>query len=399
MTTRLPSTLLPILWLAGLLLAWGPRTTWAQFGDDPFGEPPRVQRVEDDLFGAPAEAPAKVEDKQPDEKPDAEKDDPDDVGEPAEPAGAVPLSPREVRLHLMDGSVISGELTVDEITLTTEFGELVIPIARIRSFRPGLDSYPQIAERIDSLFDDLASDDYQSRENAHKALVKMGVKIYRELKRFEKGDNAEQNRHVQEILKEVEKLIEEQREFGAEDRVEPYIREDTVETTLFTALGSISPQTFTIASKYGPLTVQLADIRLADRPTGKKEPIRRSFTVNGTNLVQLGLKNTSIRVEKGDKITITAEGQMVMTPWGSNAMVTPDGAGNYGWYLPNKIPIGALVARIGSSGEVMKIGSKYSGVAKRNGVLHFGVAMQAQYAQQGYSYPGQYEVKVKIEPQ
>ena len=31
-------------------------------------------------------------------------------------------------------------------------------------------------------------------------------------------------------------------------------------------------------------------------------------------------------------------------------------------------------------------------------VLEFAVAMQAQYANQGYAYPGSYNVKLKVEP-
>jgi hypothetical protein len=38
-------------------------------------------------------------------------------------------------------------------------------------------------------------------------------------------------------------------------------------------------------------------------------------------------------------------------------------------------------------------------VAKTNGTLYFAIAMQNQYANQGYNYPGQYNVRVKVQPQ
>ena len=49
---------------------------------------------------------------------------------------AVDLGPKFMRLHLQDGSVISGDLTVSEIAVETQFGKLVVPIDKIRSFAP-----------------------------------------------------------------------------------------------------------------------------------------------------------------------------------------------------------------------------------------------------------------------
>jgi hypothetical protein len=53
-------------------------------------------------------------------------------------APVVPLGPKFIRLHLQDGSVISGDLSVAEISVETQFGKLVVPIEKLRSFTPGL---------------------------------------------------------------------------------------------------------------------------------------------------------------------------------------------------------------------------------------------------------------------
>ena len=95
-----------------------------------------------------------------------------------------PLGPKHIRLHLLDGSVIAGDLSVAEIGLETDFGKLIIPIDRIRSLRPGLDSYPKLAGEIEGLIKNLSSDDYKTREQAHKDLAAMGVKVRKELERF-----------------------------------------------------------------------------------------------------------------------------------------------------------------------------------------------------------------------
>src|SRR5690348_13427302 len=43
-------------------------------------------------------------------------------------SAAPQLGPRHIRLHLLDGSVISGDLSVGEISVNTAFGKLVVPI-------------------------------------------------------------------------------------------------------------------------------------------------------------------------------------------------------------------------------------------------------------------------------
>jgi type 1 fimbria pilin len=314
-------------------------------------------------------------------------------------AAVVPLGPKHIRLHLFDASVISGDLSVSEITVDTSFGKLVVPIEKIRSFTPGLDSNPKQVEQLQGLIDKLGSDDYKTREQAHKDLAALGMKVRKELESFLNSENAEVKRHVTEIIKELEAAAEEQG--GDEEQPtaeQPWIRLDTVVTTDFTVIGKISPPEFTIQSKYGPLNVKLADVKMAARDTVSKESLRKTVTVDGSNIAQRSFKNSGIRVEAGDKITLRAEGNVIMSPWGSNAATGPDGAPNYGWYVPNSIPGGALVARIGEKGQVFKVGRQTTFVAKSAGVLQLAIGIQAEYANEGYQYPGQYSVKLRIDP-
>jgi len=126
--------------------------------------------------------------------------------------------------------------------------------------------------------------------------------------------------------------------------------------------------------------------------------VRKTVSVDGTNLAQRTFKNTGIRVQAGDKISLKADGSIVMSPWGSNASAGPDGAPNYGWYVPNQIPGGSLIARIGDKGSVFKVGRQSNFVAKSSGVLQLAIGMQNEYANEGYAYPGQYTVKLRVDP-
>jgi hypothetical protein len=314
-------------------------------------------------------------------------------------APVVPLGPKFIRLHLQDGSVISGDLSVAEVTVETQFGKLIVPIEKLRSFAPGLDSNAKVAETIQDLVGKLSGDDYKTREQAHKDLSAMGTRVQKELGQYAVSDNAELKRHVSEILKEIEEAAEEASDDEKGNVVsQPWIRLDTVVTTDFTVVGKVQPQEFTIDSKYGPLKIALGEIARAERETATRDSLRKSLTVSGNSVAQRGFKSTGIRVQAGDKIVLKAEGNIVLTPWGSNAQSSPDGMPNYGWYVANQIPCGALVGRIGEKGQVMKLGRTMTFVAKTTGVIQLAIGIPDGQAGEGNQFPGEYKVNIRVVP-
>jgi len=311
-----------------------------------------------------------------------------------------PLPPKHIVLKLLDGSTIAGDLSINEIKVKTEFGELTVPIAKIKSFTPGLDSNSKAAGDLKAKLKDLESDDYKTREQAHKDLAAMGPKIAKQLAPHLASENVEVKRHISEIMKEFEASAEEadEDEEGG-NKSQAWINQDTIETTDFTVIGKISPAEFKMSSKYGPLTIALGDIVNASRPVDQRESLRRSLSVPGQNLAARSFKSSGIRVQAGDRVTITASGTITMSPWGTNASSGPDGMPNYGWYVPSTIPGGALVYRIGDKGTVAKAGTKVTFTAKTSGTLQLAIGMMAEYSNEGYNFPGEYKAKIKVDPQ
>src|SRR5690606_9275330 len=114
----------------------------------------------------------------------------------------------------------------------------------------------------------------------------------------------------------------------------------------FTVVGRIAPETFRIETPFGPLTIALKDIRYVTRESDRRPEVRSRISIDGSNLVQNGLKETSVRLQRGDRVQITATGRIVMAPFGHNVTSSPDGAGqNVPQYGPG-IPSGALVGRV-----------------------------------------------------
>lgn len=313
---------------------------------------------------------------------------------PAKPGVAQPSSSRTMRLHLMEGSVVTGKLSTDTVTVETAFGKLDVPVANIVSFTPGLDSHPEEGKRIGRLIQQLGSNAAAERDAAQRALSDMGKSIQPELARYAMDEDTERRTRIQKILAELEEAEE-------EDELEPtaakpWLAQDSLETTLFTVVGKISPQTFDVQTQFGPLKVAIGDIRRGERELDLKPEIRKGLAVTGENLIQLNMQSSGVRIGRGDKVQITADGRLTMTPWGNNTFSTPDGGEQFQWYLPNKIPGGALVAQIGTMGKVFKVGSKHSFTSTRAGILYFGIAMSPQFANQDYNYPGRYDVKIRV---
>lgn len=315
------------------------------------------------------------------------------MAQPPKDATASTADPEVLRIHLMDGSQIGGKLATRELEVETAYGKLTIPVTAIVSLTPGLGSHPQVGQNLDELIEKLGSPVFAEREAAQKALAAMGPSIRVKLARAAEDTDTERRSRAKSILEEFDQADEE----ADNDEQSPaprLIERDTIETVDFTVVGKIVPQEFEIASQYGVLKVKLSDIRRIERETTAKRDTQKTVTVEGTNLVMRNIKDSGVRLERGDKITITADGTITMTPWGNQALSTPDGAPNYGWFVPNKISGGTLVGKIGPQGNVFRIGSKHTFTADRAGVLQLAVAMQGD--PQNQQFPGEYRVKIRV---
>ncbi|MGQ0633464.1 MAG: hypothetical protein ACT4QC_02545 [Planctomycetaceae bacterium] len=316
---------------------------------------------------------------------------------PDPPAGRAERdAARHMRLHLMEGSVVTGRLSIEALLVETEFGRLEIPVASILSFTPGLDSHPEERKKITRLIQQLGSNSAAERDAAQKSLSEIAHAVQPELVRYANDEDVERRTQIQKILAELE-------EADADDESEsgptrPWIAQDVVETTRFTVVGKIAPHSFGVETPFGPLQVSINDIRRGEREADQKPEIRKAVDVSGAHLAHSNMLATGVRLARGDKVSLTADGKIVMSPWGNNAVSTPDGSETFQWFIPNQIPGGCLVARVGTAGKTMKIGSKQSFTATRSGILFLGVAMNPQFSSGDFNFPGEYKVRIRVNP-
>ena len=315
------------------------------------------------------------------------------VGQDAATVEPMPGDQPVLMLKLTDGSLISGRLTVHEIIVDTSFGRLTVPMEKIISFRPGLESRPKFSKKILGMIDKLGSDKALERDAAQRDLMAMGPSVRGLLVPHLEDADPERKLRVQAIIDQLDELIQDDELVDAKT-FEPIRKRDTIVTTEFTIIGTISPKTFTVNNRYGKLVVNLADIDLVSRKAEKQpKVVRKELAVEGANVVPRQFKNSRIRLRRGQRVAIKAGGTVTLSPWGEHAVCTPDGSSAYGWHVQNQIPNGALVARIGD-GPVFLVGSKLKFTAKQAGQLQFGVATLRNQASQ--SFPGQFELKITV---
>ena len=306
------------------------------------------------------------------------------------------LGKKFIRFHMWDGSIVGGEVAIDRIDIATEFGTLQIPIEKILKFYPGLDSIPELNNRISQLVDDLGDSSFDRREAAHRELLAMGLQIREQIGRFEDGGSVERKKHLAELRRQIDELLDDIDEADEQNVERALIQGDMIITSDFSIVGKIQQSDFLLASKFGELSVNLADIRLGDRSFNVMKPeVRKSVTVSGMSFFQTKPTSTKIRVNRGDKISIRASGVVQWTNWSTSS--GPDGIDNQGqWEGMNS---GTLAARIGNSTKTIKIGEKADFVASQSGVLFLGIAIRDNYAHNnGYRWEGEYTAKVTVKP-
>ena len=307
------------------------------------------------------------------------------------PATTPAAAPDSVKLYLMDGSVLAGRLGTPQIDIQTKYGVLKVPLNDIRTFTPGLASHSDFNEKLQGMINDLGADGFAEREKATEALRKLGPDIRNELNEALKTAETEKQARLTKLIEEIDQG---KSSLPDDDSSETWMHNDMVVTPDFTISGQILTKSFMITSNYGPLTVKLADIKTVRKEGAVSEDLKKSITVSGTLISQRTFENSNLKVNKGDIVTVVATGSLSMPPWGGGAVSGPDG-GNFGVMQPGNMPGGSLIAKVGQSGPLFKVGAKNKFVVDRAGVLMFGIAMPPEYSS-NYQFPGQYDVKITV---
>jgi len=265
-------------------------------------------------------------------------------------------------VQLRSGTTLVGTLQPTEWRVTTAFGVLTVPVAEIRRVRFGRRSQPERLARVEESVKSRAAANPERRDHARAEIVQEGLFAVQSLREASKThDDPEVRRIATDILKEMD---------PSEEDVVP--DDDQVDTVRFSVLGQIELEAFKVdVPELGPLVVRRGDV---ERVHSVAPDDSRKLTIGGSSVWPNGWLDTKIRVEKGEKLKISATGSILFPQWGQ--AFTPDGNQNMG--MMNGMMVGTLAGRVGSKGAMFRIGSNFNGAMPAAGTLELILMIQAQ---------------------
>jgi hypothetical protein len=285
---------------------------------------------------------------------------------------AVQESPLEVRLQ--SGTTLVGRMDPAEWQVRTAFGVLTVPVQSVRHVRFGRFANAERLAVVRDLIRELASTSPERRRHARISLRAAGAFAARDLTQAAQAhDDPEVKRICGEILDELD--LEEE---------EILLDLDEIQTDRFNLKGTIDLAAFKVTvPELGTLAVRRRDIVSIRAFTHVRT---KKFSLSASHIWPNGWLDTKLKVRKGEKLEITAQGTLQFPNWGQ--AFTPDGNPRMGTL--NGHAWGTLVARVGENGTFFRVGTGYAGKADASGTLYLLVMLQVR----GQPSTGGYTVKV-----
>jgi hypothetical protein len=314
--------------------------------------------------------------------------------EPAAPRKEVRTGPPQFEAKLVDDSVIKVTTLDSTVTVRTKYGKLTVPLADVQRLEIGF-RYPEGVEaRVDAAVASLGAASFRDRENAEKALTRLGEYALPALRRATKSTDAEVSRRAESLVKKLlDKLPAEKVVMKDYDLIE------TAEVSVRGRVESPAVKVKTLLS--GETTLRLTDLRSLRSTAAALDELAvdaaRYAIPNNAEWFDSGIDVS------GDRpLTITATGTIDLGPSQPGRYVsTPTGntQNGYGAMLmtPNgrayRYPPGSLVARVGPDGTPFVTGTNHRATrAPGTGRLYLKIVPSAW----GQHASGSYKVKVKV---
>jgi hypothetical protein len=278
--------------------------------------------------------------------------------------------PCDVEVHFHDGSVVRMAILQENIEVATRYGKLTVPSKDIRKIEFGAHLADGLGQRIDGLVKDLGSNSFRDREAAGKQLLELGPKAYAALSAAVRSKDLETSQRAGALVKKL------QEQFTSEELA---VREnDLIQTVEFPIVGRVvSPTLRTRTAYFGEPEIQVSQLQ-GIRWLGKGG--REVVTVDAATHGNGQWLETNIEVTAGEQLLIQATGEVDLQPNNPGNVICGPGGFNQGGFPGGRLAGGggainrrqfggALLGRIGESGEIFLIGTRYQGKSPRTGKL------------------------------
>lgn len=302
----------------------------------------------------------------------------------------------ELKLSLRDGNVVSGTSTsISTVLLNTPYGKLEVPVKNVSSIQFGITPDLGNKMKVINLVKQMNDSDEAKRSAAYNELVKLPIGTIPVLSDYIlSGDYVESG--YTDYTADIA-LSELKSTFSVDDFTDKDIITIDYEYTMG---GTFAIKNISLKTEYGTLEVPKDKIKDVEVTYINAESGDKTFKLNASKHISSnengGWLNTGIKVKSGQKINITASGEIVLESLSGNKY-TPDGNKSNGYefdseYQSDYPSYGNVVYKIGENGATVKAGSKYAGTAKESGSLYLSI-YETVYNTEN---TGSYSVKVVL---
>jgi hypothetical protein len=312
----------------------------------------------------------------------------------------------EVNLELHDGNIIKGTATFSDIDLTTAYGKLIIPVAKVGNIKIGYGKDKSASDKANQYIKLLnGSNNDEVRKGAYEDLVKMGLKAMAALEDFYADPkNISESEYTGDFtLDNAYEEIKTNNNITESSSSEDVI---TIDNN-YTMGGTYNFVKLDVKTEYGTLNIPKEKIKSIDLfvPSGNgngEQLFKLMANKNISGNQNGGWYKTGITLKQGQKFSMSATGEVTLASLSNNAY-KPDGSSKAsgateytgGDYEGGSTyaTYGMLVYKIGeSSYDNLKGGAKFSGTAKTSGMLYLSIYETVFNA----NNKGSYNVKVNV---
>jgi hypothetical protein len=306
----------------------------------------------------------------------------------------------EFKLTMRDGNIMSGVSGITSVSLVTDYGKLEIPVKNVTSIEFGIAPDAANKSKIENLLKQLSNSAEDQRKAAYDELEKLDIRAIPVISDFMlSGDYtpSDNTDYTPEIL-----LSEMKAKYNVE---EDYSDKDVVTIDYdYKMGGSYALKSINLKTEFGTLDIPKERIKNVEVTYENMDESLKAFKLMASKHISSnqngGWLNTGISVKSGQKLTITATGEVSLASLSGNKY-HPDGStgttpatnyeDDYSTTTSTYPSYGNVVYKIGENGTMMKAGANFNGTVKQSGVVYISIYETVYNA----SNTGFYTVKVK----
>lgn len=304
----------------------------------------------------------------------------------------------EYKLTLRDGSIMNGTSNITTVLLVTDYGKLDIPIKNVTTLEFGI--LPDNANKTKILgqLKQLSNSSEEQRKLSYEELAKGSINSIPIISEFLLSADYTPSENIDFTPENL--LSDLKLKYGVDDS---YNDKDIVTIDYdYKMGGAYSLKSVSLKTEFGSLEIPKEKIKTVDITYSSNDESSKTYKLLASKHISGnangGWLKTSVTVKSGQKINITANGEVVLASL-SNGKYNPNGAvgatnssiGEEDYSGSTYPTYGNLVYKIGESGTAMKAGASFNGAVNASGVLYISIYETVYNA----ANTGSYNVKIK----